>query len=402
MNIFLNKYYDVTRWKWCSFSEKQAFLARKDGSIKTLEFWEDAIIEKNLNRNVLLKKLSIYFPILNKVFKDNWDIHWNSSNGGILPSIVIYFPEITITNSSYGNTHLIKGLGITLQFNTIGNIIPNLEGFRTHKTFIEQIRSYQHSHISSIPVNRNPMERGNFCLGRSEILDVFANLEASDPFEQEELHATQFEMLCLMIISHAETESEEGGPYFRISGLSAVSTNKFKEDVHSFYQSWFKKILDEYEIPLEIDFTFDGSQYVVKNNNKFKEWVKSVLLSMQNNEHLGRHIWHQMLVSTGPDGYEYSFSQEINDTINVENHINSMKINGVMPFTLINGEKIELTIDKPEKQNEISIENYNVAKNFLDYARTRIEERLNRNILKNTAIRRYNKIVFERVCNGQN
>ena len=243
--VILNEYQNGEEYY---FIEKMAYAARVDGSIRTLEFWENAILTPFIHRDSLLERLSLIFPILDNHFPNNWDIGWDIVEGGLLPSLITYFPEVTITNED-GKQHLIQGLGMILKFkdwSTLGreeepedylaaNIAPEIYGFRTHKTFIEQLRGYQHSHLPSISYANNPMYPGSlFCLGSSDIYDVFTNLE--DAITTEDFNMA-FEMLCVMLRVHAETESKEGGPYIFLRNLVGVSRESIKGKASSSWSS---------------------------------------------------------------------------------------------------------------------------------------------------------------------
>ena len=110
--IILNEYQNGEE---CYFIEKMAYAARIDGSIRTIEFWENAILTPFVNRDSLLERLSLIFPILDSHFPNNWDIGWDIVEGGLLPSLITYFPEVTITNDRR-KQHLIQGLGMMLKF----------------------------------------------------------------------------------------------------------------------------------------------------------------------------------------------------------------------------------------------------------------------------------------------
>lgn len=386
--------------------ERIAYAARVDGSIRTLEFWENAILTPFMDRDSLLERLSLIFPILDNHFPNNWDIGWDIVEGGLLPSLITYFPEVTITNED-GKQHLIQGLGMILKFKDwstldeeeeeepenylAANIAPEIYGFRTHKTFIEQLRGYQHSHLHSISYADNPMCEGSlFCLGSSDIYDVFANLE--DTITPEDFNMT-FEMLCVMLRVHAETESQEGGPYIFLRNLVGVSRVIWSNISSSVYNDLVSYITRE-NISLGFDYAQEEGAFVIKNNPKYYQRLKELLV-LAGLEHL-------VLVSEDEGGVQYKFSSlaNLSSTRNIQEAVRNMNIKGQKPFTYIHGRKIELEVEEPVIEEDST--NYKIAKEFVNYAKNRIEERINTRFIKNKGIESHNKVILERIHNGEN
>lgn len=385
--------------------ERMTYAARVDGSIRTLEFWENVVLSPFIDRDDLLERLSLIFPILDSHFPNNWDIGWDIVEGGLLPSLITYFPEVTITNED-GKQHLIQGLGMILKFRDwstwnndeeqpenylAANIVPEIYGFRTHKTFIEQLRGYQHSHLPSISQTSNPMYiESLFCLGSSDIYDVFTNLE--DAITTEDFSMT-FEMLCVMLRVHAETESQEGGPYRRIKELIGVSRVRWSNTSSSVYNDLVSYILRE-NIPLGFDYAQEEGGFVIKNNPKYYQRLKELLVLAE--------LEHLVLVSEDEEGIQYKFSPLANlSTIrNIKEAVEGMNIAGQKPFTYIHGRKIELEVAEPVIEEDST--NYKIAKEFVSYAKSRIEERINTRFIKNKGIESHNKVILERIHNGEN
>ena len=400
--IILNEYQNGEE---CYFIEKMAYAARIDGSIRTIEFWENAILTPFIHRDSLLERLSLIFPILDSHFPNNWDIGWDIVEGGLLPSLITYFPEVTITNDK-GKQHLIQGLGMILKFRDwstwnndeeqpedylAANIVPVIYGFRTHKTFIEQLRGYQHSHLPSISRTSNPMYvESHFCLGSSDIYDVFTNLE--DAITTEDFNMT-FEMLCVMLRVHAETESKEGGPYRHIEELIGVSRERWSDISVSVYNDLVSYILRE-STPLGFDYAQEEGRFVIKNNPKYYQRLKELLVLAQ--------LEHLVLVSEDEGGIQYKFSSLANlSTIrNIQEAVEGMNIGGQKPFTYIHGRKIELEVAEPVIEEDST--NYKIAKKFVSYAKDRIEEEINTRFIRNKGIKSHNKAILERIHNGEN
>ena len=385
--------------------ERVAYTARVDGSIRTLEFWENAVLSPFIHRDSLLERFSLMFPILDSHFPNNWDIGWDIVEGGLLPSLITYFPEVTITSDN-GKQHLIQGLGMILKFRDwstwynneeqpedylAANIVPEIYGFRTHKTFIEQLRGYQHSHLPSISRTSNPMYIENpFCLGSSDIYDVFTNLE--DAITTEDFNMT-FEMLCVMLRVHAETESQEGGPYRRIEELIGVSRERWSDVSVSVYNDLESYIIRE-NIPLGFDYAQEKGRFVIKNNPKYYQRLKELLVLAQ----LARLV----LVSEDEGGRQYKLSPLANLDIirNIQEAVEGMNIRGQKPFTYIHGRKIELEVAEPVIEEDST--NYKIAEEFVNYAKTKIEEEINTRFIRNKGIESHNKAILERIHNGEN
>lgn len=386
--------------------EKMAYAARVDGSIRTLEFWENAVLSPFIHRDSLLERLSLIFPILDSHFPNNWDIGWDIVEGGFLPSLITYFPEVTIANEQR-KQHLIQGLGMILKFRDwstwdeeeeeqpedylAANIAPEIYGFRTHKTFIEQLRGYQHSHLHSISYTENPMYTGSlFCLGSSDIYEVFTNLE--DAIATEDFNMA-FEMLCVMLRVHAETESREGGPYILLDSLVGVSRERWSNISASVYNDLVSYITRE-NIPLGFDYAQEGGEFVIKNNPKYYQRLKELLVLAE--------LDHLVLVSEDEAGIQYKFSSlaNLSTTRNIQEDVRNMNIRGQKPFTYIHGRKIELEVEEPVIEEDST--NYKIAKEFVNYAKNKIEERINARFIKNKGIESHNKAILERIHNGEN
>ena len=271
------------------------------------------------------------------------------------------------------------------------NIAPEIYGFRTHKTFIEQLRFYQHSHLPSGSRTYNPMYPGSqFCLGSSDIYDVFTNLE--DAITTEDFNMT-FEMLCVMLRVHAETESLEGGPYMRIEDLIGVSRERWLNVSGNVYDDLVSYIVRE-NIPLGFDYAQEEGRFVIKNNPKYYQRLKELLVLAG--------LDNLVLVSEDEGGIQYRFSLLANsNTIrHIQEAVEHMNLGGKKPFTYIHGRKIELEVAEPVIEEDNT--NYKIAKEFVSYAKSRIEEEINLRFIKNRGIESHNKAILERIHNGEN
>ena len=93
-----------------------------------------------------------------------------SKKGGTF-SVLIHYPEITITNSME-HKHKIQDLFIILNFRN-GIMHGNIRGFRTTYSFKEFSIGYKHSHLSQT-LDINGIR--NFCLGDSILNTLTYNI----------------------------------------------------------------------------------------------------------------------------------------------------------------------------------------------------------------------------------
>ena len=85
---------------------------------------------------------------------------------------------------------------------------------------------------------------------------------------------------------------------------------------------------------------------------------------------------------------------------NLQEAIEGMNIRGQKPFTYIHGRKIELEVAEPVIEEDST--NYKIAKEFVNYAKNRIEEQINTKFIRNKGIESHNKAILERIHNGEN
>lgn len=409
----LNKFY-IQR-ESVPINELQALEALEDGRIRTPEFWDNPeIVTKLFDTKALSHKLSLMFPVLDRVFPELWEVYWEGSLEGLSPVIGIYYPEFTVSNYTKETSYESKGLMATLSFNTDAalddyytvtddgedwepgtpNFDPNIRGFKTHYKFLEFVHGYVHSHVNTLNKDTsNPFETRKFCLGSSEILETFVAVdEAYHPEEPEDFESA-FEMLCYMVTTHVETESSEGGPYKYFSDLVDPGQELFRRE-NSNFSLKSNNILKKIKEAPGFDYYFDGSKYVVKNNQKFRDKVKKYCLDYDASD---------MLIVVASDGNEYRFASrtQVRYTDSRTRFLERNKdTNDEQAFTLLRGQKIYLTVELPEHIDN-DIENAQVAKPFLNYFKNLYEEFINKKLIENETIRTYNKAYFERAYNGK-
>lgn len=251
---------------------------RKD-NIKLLSYTIERIKEKNKEVFNQMRE------ILDKIYKDRWDIQVLSSlrdrldlNGSEFTKLlskclesneavqlVIHFPDITITNTRK-DTHNIKDLYVVLKF-AVNMKLFSFDGFRTTLTNIEAFKGYSHSHLSTNRVI------SWFCTGSGPISTSISYMRATG------FDAIKFQILCLNIDKFVKWESLEGVPYIRINTLNSGIYNDVPE--------WrIDEILNEQinDIPFERILPYLKVRYL-KNKiivNYDKELAKVLLSYLKN------------------------------------------------------------------------------------------------------------------------
>lgn len=359
--------------------EKAFYLARIDGSIRTVNFWE------HRTHKDVTKQLEYIIPVLEEYFPENWDIGWKVLNNTFRPTLIVYFPEIEIENEN-NKKHLIKGLGMVLRFNINSNKLqPEIQGFRTHKSLVETYVGYQHSHLPVISNTTNPMTHlENFCLGDSDIYELFSLLNDIDLEEDtKEYYITIFEQICLMLKVHASTESLAGGPYIKIKNLGNMSDIEFSfRTIDREYHEMIAYITTHKNI-LNIDYvnTFEG--FKIRDNQKFENVIRQLL---QENNRLNK-----VLVSER-NNREYLSSEET--SLIIKKEMEKVASQNENTFTYIHGKKIPLIIDLEIETKE---NNCKISKNFLNYVRTSLEETINKRYSSNRIKEKLNQALLEEV-----
>lgn len=152
---------------------------------------------------------------LQKVYPDRWDISLReNSSGNIDPSIVIWFPEITIANK-VNEQHVIRDMFISLSIRRRMGLYPFIKGVRATVTIDELKTGYQHSHLQRI--NRlyddnNYLGFSPFCLGDG-IIDQ--TLKVLYEFDRQ-----VFEMFLYQLSDYLGYEAIEGSRHAYISDIN--------------------------------------------------------------------------------------------------------------------------------------------------------------------------------------
>lgn len=150
-------------------------------------------------------------------------------------SIVIYFPEINITNSK-NHKHKIYDLFVKITIHKDSEkgklYVSSISGCRSTFLLKELESNYTHSHLSNICTAFS-----DFCLGSSEFAIIKANCAVDNSYEN-------FTLLFLSLKGYLSWESLEGGPYRHISGISG-NGNKISSSVLENYTNEIKNLIPE-------------------------------------------------------------------------------------------------------------------------------------------------------------
>lgn len=158
---------------------------------------------------------------LQTIYPNNWDLDISTLNSRAPYTLVIKFPEITITNGRR-ESHVIKDLYVRWKFGIGFRIKKSLEGIRGTLSYLEYKSGYSHSHLPS----RNAQDWNAFCLGSGG----FADLNQEWCVEDKKFIQEEFELLLYQLGAYVKWESLGGGPYIRISGISVRGNSMHVRD----------------------------------------------------------------------------------------------------------------------------------------------------------------------------
>jgi hypothetical protein len=134
-------------------------------------------------------------------------------NSGIFSNIniMVYIPEITITNEN-DKSLLLKKFFIKLPITVRGLLQSNIYFNRAEYTPAQLRSNYMHSHIPSITHARMSDFKAS-CLGNGPIRDTILLLNT-------EYDEDRWVLLCLELQKYLEVESLKGGPYLNLEGIT--------------------------------------------------------------------------------------------------------------------------------------------------------------------------------------
>lgn len=143
--------------------------------------------------------------------------YWSQSIDINADCIIIYYPEITVTNE-YNSKHTIYDVYIKVQIG--GNRILNFTINRTTYSISEIKSGYIHSHTASRNLisfnNSNYRQYSNMCLGTGPIKSTLKTLAS----KEREVPIEIVGLFCQELDNYLKTESLQGGPYIGMSELN--------------------------------------------------------------------------------------------------------------------------------------------------------------------------------------
>lgn len=190
--------------------------------------------------------------------------------------IVIYFPEIKITNSRK-REHNIVDLFVACNLSVYNKqlYLADLQGGRMKLSFAEFTSSYLHSHLPAQQINaeRNPPYYNHFCTGSGHINEAIAEIN-SDGFSIE-----KFTTYLLNLYTLVSWESIEGTPHISMSSISARVSNAreyYPSDTN--FQSLYKTLIRDYigkeTVPV-LNFTLENNKFKLKEDEDFEKFLFS-------------------------------------------------------------------------------------------------------------------------------
>lgn len=211
--------------------------------IKSVRLAQSELYLKYREIEIELLKKKLYndnkdiLEIFEEVYSNQFD--YNFDNGKL--NCLIYFPEITITNSER-MSHKIVDLYMKISFKS-NKTINNIKGTRATVTLAERAVNYKHSHMSSSGIFWSWL---SCCLGESEFAQTYSLL--CNQFNKDNL--TRF---LYQLPEYLSWESLEGGPYIRMSNINA--NNNIPGSVNQvLIDSTYKKLLTQINnIPVKIN-----------------------------------------------------------------------------------------------------------------------------------------------------
>lgn len=159
--------------------------------------------------------------ISDEEFERNRDRIKDGIMRGWVVGILIYYPEVTITNEN-GQSHEIKDLFVEVPVNGYGYLVSGISFNRATYTLDEFNANYLHSHISTIPVD-DFEEFQTPCLGSGPIRYTISDLMLGN-------YSDRWMILAVQIDKLVHVESLQGGPYHRLERIGKQD-NRFDKQI---------------------------------------------------------------------------------------------------------------------------------------------------------------------------
>lgn len=230
------------------------------------KWWEDdnqIFIVKQLTgmRDSAFERIKVFTHVLQEIYPDSWEmqIHASSITQYDL-YLLIYFPEITITNT-VKEKHTIYDMFVRfslLDFDDGTFEIDSMQGVRTKVSYGEMASKYSHSHLPSN--SHKTLIFSSFCLGSSEIRQLMILVNQS---EDSDINLIRY--FLQDIKSYLSWESLEGGPHIKMKNVVLRGTMNDLPIVESMMLRDIRSRLKDnslYEY-LSIDIDSNGRAFII-------------------------------------------------------------------------------------------------------------------------------------------
>lgn len=334
----------------------------------------------------LFNEFRLAVKCVNEIYEGHWDvkIEVDIDDGKILfpvESLVIYFPEVNISNSS-GREHTIKDLFIEVDFGYNSDKrrlkISGIAGGRMTQSYAEWSSDYMHSHLSTRKIKTSTLAEApfyqEFCTGSGNINIYSADLNM-EGFSEERL--LRYFMQISTLVSW---ESLEGTPYRYMKNISVKSSglrhapgrrNRPSEaEAYALYDLTIEKYKHNKKIP-ELGFIFTGLHYEVQDNKKLDDF----LLFAVDNERTRRDHLCYYEVTTGIH-YNYEVEEETAVAPNIKK------------FYIFQGVEIKFHIEANPEQIKVE-RDYIIHPDKKEYIKKILKYEINCKAIRQGTINRY-------------
>lgn len=130
--------------------------------------------------------------------------------------IMIYFPEVTVTNEN-NRSIVITKLYVKIPMCSDGTMAGIFRMNRSEYTKEQYYSDYMHSHICGIPTNKTDFLEP--CLGTGPIRTTISNL-------CNEVNLSLWGLFCFELDLYVKTESIVGVPYRRLEGIGVLNNSR--------------------------------------------------------------------------------------------------------------------------------------------------------------------------------
>lgn len=306
-----------------------------------------------------IQRMQRYWEEDSQILKDLYCIDGNvnatrtydSFSGPIGITVVIYFPNLVVTNSA-GDKWPIKDYYVLLDF-SIRMGVSTIRGYRATKSVVEYRAGYTFSH-SNVTVD----DVVGFCFGATELDELVAELRM-DPYD-----SMRISLLFQQLEDYLSWESIDGVPYYPIKRLLKPESNAAAPNISSTRIASMAADLSfmVQEMDIRVAGTKTSVTINIASNKKFRELVTSVCPAdwmFPRDELTGRSLYVQPSVS-----------------VNIEAINTSAKLRGAR--IRFKGKPVYLTVEadgEDEKKSKVEVEaDSRVVEQVKDYIRLSLQK----------------------------